>query len=458
MKIKKTLLILGIIIGLLIIIEGYYFIYLRKRPNILLITVDALRPDHLGCYGYKRDTSPNIDSIAKDGIIFTQAIAQGASTIPSLPSLMYSRYFKTSEVKPTINRIKNTKLPILSLQEILRANGYFTIFACAHSAIPQIKAVLKGWDKIFEFDDIKPHAQLVTNKIVRWLKEYGGKLWRKPFFLWIHYMDTHTPYVLPLYYKAKFCWDELFYPPYPIKILDRPPWLGGIPLAFIEYNITDFRYYIAQYDGAINFVDDYIGFIMDYLKENNLYNNTLIIISSDHGEAMGEHNFFLVHSLHLYDEFIRVPLIMKLPKNLKEGKRIQNQVQLIDVAPTILHITGINKIDSMQGESLLPLILKDEGRKREYAFSNTGTLCCIRTPKYKLIFHKDKNFYELYDLEKDPGELKNLIDTGAYNEELFNIFKQELDIWLNQKSFYSFVEDSSLKELKRELKNLGYME
>lgn len=460
---KKKLITSLIVIGLILFFCSLS-LYLKRisHPNILFITIDALRPDHLSCYGYKRNTAPNIDRVAKESVIFTQAIAQGASTIPSIPSIVYSRYFRTNNIAPTLDSIKDVKIPFSAIFEILQSKGYFTVIACAHSAVQQLlytKFYQKGLDKIFEFDDIKPHARQVTNRVIRWLKEYCKKLLRRPFFLWIHYMDTHTPYILPLYYKAKFCWDELMQPSYPIKVLTRPPWIGGIPLPYIEYNITDFRYYIAQYDGAINFVDDYIGFIIEYLKENNLWNNTLVIISADHGEALGEHNFYLVHSLHLYDEFIKVPLIMKLPKNLVKSKKIkqqiQQQVELIDIAPTILDIVGIRKYNFMQGESLLPLILGDGTYNKKYAFSNTGVLRCVRTLKWKLIFDESNYSYEMYDLENDPKETTNLAGISEYEAE-FNILRNELNKWLSQESFYSFSEENISEEVKRALRSLGY--
>lgn len=459
---RKKKLLIFFIFPTLILFFCFLSVYLKRasNPNILFITIDALRPDHLSCYGYRRNTSPNIDGVAQEGVIFSEAISQGASTIPSLPSIMYSRYFRTNNMAPTLDSIKNVKIPFSTIFEILQSKGYFTVVACAHPAFQPLFYTdsyycQKGLNKIIEFDDVKPHAWQVTNRVIRWLKKYCKKPFKKPFFLWIHYMDTHTPYILPLCYKAKFCWDELMQPPCPIKILTRPPWIGGIPLPYIEYNITDFRYYIAQYDGAISLVDEYIGFIIEYLKENNLWNNTLVIISADHGEAMGEHDFYLVHSLHLYDEFIRVPLIIKLPKNLVQSKRIEQQVELIDIVPTILDILGIKKYNFMQGESLLPLILNDGNYNKKYAFSNAGVLRCVRTSQWKLIFDESNNSYEMYDLGNDPKERTNLIGISEYEEE-FNILKNELNKWLNQEPFYPFSEENINEEVKRALRSLGY--
>ncbi|MCM8784418.1 MAG: sulfatase [Candidatus Omnitrophica bacterium] len=425
-----------------------------KRLNVILITVDSLRPDHLGCYGYKRNTSPNIDRLANEGVVFTQAIAQGPATIPSLPSLFYSNYFRSGDWGKDLADVKEVDISFSNLAEILRTNGYFTVFICAHSVIPEIKAFQKGWDNLIKFKNRKPNAKIVTQKAIEFIKRSGNQ----PFFVWIHYMDAHAPYIVPYKYKKLFIGDKFYLPPKRVSIVNNKEGRGGIYKPLVYKGITDLSYYIAQYDAAIKYIDDQIWLIIKELFRFGLENNTLIIITADHGEAFGEHGFFLVHSYALFDEFIKVPLIIKIPSVTLGGKIIDKQVQLVDIVPTILDILKIDNNYKMEGISLLPLIFTGEGYNREYAFSTAGIMSCIRTSGWKLILYEDTqrgNSYFLFNLKKDKDELVNLM---GFRNNQFEFLRQILDNCLKRVSFDFIVGNSLDRGVKERLKSLGYVQ
>jgi len=409
----------------------------------------------LSCYGYGRNTSPNIDNLARGGILFAQVIAQGPETIPSVPAVITSHYFEIGDWFNTMDKIKDVKFSAPTIQEILKSKGYFAIYICGSSVLSGIKGMRQGWNKMLTFTGSgKPDAKMITDKAIEWIR----RVYYKPFSLNLHYMDVHRPYTPPSNYKNIFIGDKLNFPVRHIPIVENFCGEGGIPKALVENGVTDLNYYIAQYDAAIKFVDDQIGLLLAELKKLALENNTLVIITADHGEAFGEHNFFLAHVCGLYDEFIKVPLIMKLPNGMPASKVINHQVQLIDIAPTILEILGIDNNYNMKGLSLLPLITKGEGYNREYVFSAGDGISCVRTSRMKLIRYAKGNNderYSFFNLEDDPSESVNLIDSEG---EQFKHLKQELDIWLKDASKDFIVKGYSTGETKNKLKSLGYIQ
>lgn len=449
-------------------------LYLQEktaRPNVLLITIDALRADHLGCYGYTRNTSPNIDRLAKEGARFTQAISQSTLTVPSLPSLMTSLY-PSQLGNPTIFQMVSISAPTLA--EILKENNYHTGAIIAH-LLKHID-IKKGFDSAVFVSplDSAYTSDKVTKKAIGWIAQNRDKR----FFLWLHYMDPHEPFTPAHPYEEIFLSEKFkkngkefltkkYYwvsPPQNLHLRPLPPAFESVPFGLPitiqtgrgNLNKEDREYYIAQYDGEIRFTDEQIGLLLDELKKLGLKTKTLIIVSADHGENLAEYNNYFAHGISLNDNQLKVPLIItyhKFPRN----KIIKRQVQLIDIMPTILDILGVRKDITIEGKSLLPFIFAKEDTTGRYAFSELlGVVASIRAEDWKLVFSLDKNRYELYNLKSDPDERNNLAESKS---EKLESLKKELSDWVERMRQGDSRSPSGreLKDgIKAKLRSLGY--
>ncbi len=428
--------------------------------NIVLITIDTLRADHLSCYGYERNTSPNIDKIAEEGIIYKSAIAPCSWTAPSMASLFTSLYPINHGVRQGIfYKPKETKHiladELTTLAEILKAHGYTTFGVSTNMQLNKKRGFAKGFD-YFKCQYKQAFAPSVNKTIFSWEAKIKSS---NKFFLWAHYMDPHGPYHA------------------------RPPWYAqytsktSTRLALSGKNTDEIKEYIpilkkdpqalsnliAIYDSEINFVDYYIGKLFQRLK---LDNNTLIIITADHGEEFFEHDQF-THGHNLFQETIRIPLIVKLPGN-SQKKVVERLVNLVDIMPTITELLNIIPPEQTLGKSLL----KREGAlfeikkavysedAPEYTFSELdymSTLKIIMTPEWKYIYDYNNKTGQLYNLKSDPSELNNLIDKETTKADQL---KKQLFKWVsNSKRYYS--KGHSLQPTPEEierLKALGYIE
>ncbi len=452
-KRQKTVIVSLIVLPLVFI----YALFLKApnnpppRPlNVILITIDALRPDHLGCYGYKLDTTPNIGKFAKEGVLFSQAINQGSKTHVSLPSIHTSTYARTHGIYNKGYRLN----PLLkTLARTLKDNHYITAgIQYSTRYIPELK---QGFDYIFDDPDANK-ADVITQKAVSWLE----KNYQNRFFLWLHYFDTHAPYNPPMPYKQMFEKGA--------NLNRRHVRLGdslfdsyrAIPLYAAEGNITDIDYYIGKYDGAIRFVDEEIGIVLRKIEELHLDDKTVVVITADHGELLGEHDIYFVHWT-LYDENIRVPLVIKCKGLIPPSRLITQQVQSVDIAPTILALLNIPKDPRMQGNSLLSLILGKGGSPSRYAFTelareeNGLTGECVRADGWKLIQSRKGQYeiYRMYNLDLDPGESNNLIDS---EKERFGFLKGKLTQWRKRTPAFKLKTYLLSEEVKELLKSLGY--
>jgi arylsulfatase A-like enzyme len=419
--------------------------------NVILITIDALRPDHLGCYGYERNTSPNIDRLAKEGILFKNAVAQASWTLPSFVSILTSLYPIKHQVDESNKRL-STKL--VTLPEILRKNGYVTMaFVSQTPHLHRLYGLNRGFD-LYKFDPTgKASAQ--NDVVISWLgwleKNYRGK-----FFLMIHYFDPHISYSPPRPFNEIFLNDSLYEKNHLVapKINDGP-WngTGGIPKVAAKDNITNLNYYISQYDGEIRYTDTYIGKLLEEINRLNLTNRTIVIVTADHGESLGEHNSYFKHGDFVYDTLIKVPLIIRIGKK-SIVKLVKSQAESIDITPTILDILNIQFNETIDGESMIPLIF--EPKRDSEAFSETDKFKSIRTNEWKYIHNFDNNSGELYNLKKDPKELKNVINEEP---EIAEKLRKKLFKWMAEAVNKSVEPEKAEidEETKERLRSLGYL-
>jgi arylsulfatase A-like enzyme len=430
----------------------------NHKMNCLFILIDDLRMDHLSCYGYYRKTSPNLDSLAAKGVRFEQAITSSSHTSASVPTIFTSLYPAAHGARVSTVTAYGLSPEQKTLTSILAQHGYITAAFIANNPFIKLSGINRGFDTYF---DGNIFAKLPTysiffqrivrkflvrdvraenlNKIVmKWLK----KNYQYSFFLYIHYMDVHYP-MLP--YKEH------------IKLLEEQAKLDitkfkGYPFRNKE-DAEKLYSIISRYDGDIRYLDAHIGRLMNYLKSLALTEETLVIIAADHGEELQEHGS-IGHGAHLYDEVIRVPLIFYIPSRIQKPTIISQQVGTIDIMPTILDLLDIPAPPLIQGKSLVPLISGISADEERYIFGGQGSF--VRTTDWKLIYNKETNSYELYDLKSDPYEQNNLIDTqpeiaARLKFSLAQHIKKSKKFSINP-SKASFTED-----ITKRLKTLGYI-
>jgi arylsulfatase A-like enzyme len=425
-------------------------------PNILLITIDALRADHLSCYGYHRKTSPFIDELCSQSVQFEAAITQAPHTYPSLPRMMTSLY-DTSLITP---------LKAHTMAEVLKDKGYISA-GIVHNAGAEIKAsnpfefggLKQGFDHFIlpELDsynsekqiyarDKKYTAKWVTHEAINFLNSQRNK----KFFLWLHYFDPHDPYAPPEEFDKKF--GPNYRGPYNGDV--RKTANNFIKLFGISRSVLsaeDRQHIIDLYDGEIAYTDKYIGILFNELKRLNLLKDTIIVIGSDHGESLGEHNIW-THGYSLYDTEIRVPLLIYYPSLLPAQKITKVVAQNIDIMPTILAMLDFHIPEELMGTNLLPIITNKSSIDDYYSFSSFESLFCIRDWQYKLIVCSELEMqYEFYNLIEDKNEQFNLYNQKEY-KELITKYKKELT-----KRFPQSQKPNLSMEQIKQLKSIGYI-
>ena len=448
-------------------------------PNILWIVMDTVRADHLSSYGYPLDTTPNIDKIASEGILYENAIAPAPWTVPSHAS-MFTGMFPSKHGVDAEHAWLDGNFETIA--EVLRSNGYQTFKYTNNMFVGPITNLQQGFDTYMvrhnglnspgkyawpvdlpDYLMISRAKQYFENNILQMPGDEGAqntnevvKKWiadassaEAPFFMFINYMEAHSPYQPPEEYTIPYLDDGVtFEEAMNFEFMLWKYVAGSSPISDQEFDILR-----SLYDGEISYVDFRIGQLVDYLRDIDILDNTLLIITSDHGEEFGEHQL-ANHFLGLYDTLLHVPLIIRYPGSSETGVRIEEQVQLTDIFPTILDVTGIiwSGEEQLQGHSLV----KDmEQTESEFAIAREGLyfsalqnissagfgtdvhkyarrLMAIRTEEFKFVWASD-GLDELYNIKEDPGELNNLIEVESEKaQELKALLKE----WLNSFETY----------------------
>lgn len=500
---------------------------MKTNVNILFIVVDALRARNLGCYGYSKPISPNIDSVAKEGVLFEEAYSCIVNTDPSFTTIFSGMYPLSHEIIHHGSLVTESELKdfyesgIKFLPEILRSLGYTTLgidwldrwhkrgydyysgvlekrggspwrtrvrtkikkkiiqligrvwtilFKEAFILLPSyvLDKILES--KIFRFTRrhwkevsrirIKPtfgcdNAFAVTDEALRLIQKVIEND-EEPFFLFIHYWDTHWPYnpskeYLMGYEEKKETDSKSRDAKDHIRFRDHARARSGSSVEELW----------ARYDGSVFFVDTQIGRLTKYLKEHHLFDKTLIVFTSDHGESLTEHGIYFTHH-GLYDGTIHIPLILRgarLPKN----RRIKGFVQHFDLVPTIIDILGVDmkKLD-FDGKSVVPLMFNRVKRLHPAVYAEEVRYerkRCIRTSRYKYIYALSKEdavckqcgvihggVEELYDLKDDPQELENIVDKEP---KIAKKFKIQLSGWVGQLEHKKRAKKIEMRAIKR---------
>lgn len=402
-------------------------------PNILLLTIDACRPDHFGCYGYSRNTTPTIDKIASEGVLFTHAFSQSAWTTPGMISLFTSLYPPTHGVDA---REKTLNDDILTLPGVLKKNGY------AVPVLPRFVDIPNYWHLCFDSVDKERFHAEEGEDLLKLLEAYKDQR----FFIWYHYHGLHLPYNPQNPYDKIFQEDIFNGVSADTEAVSVVKKKSVIKNNSVNFNSTDRKVIVALYDGQVKQMDDYLGILAEKMKKWGIWDDTVIIITSDHGEELFEHGFIGHASTSLnaklYEEIIRIPLIIWWPEKLKH-RVVDEWAQQIDVMPTILDILGLPIPEGVQGCSLLPFMQGNPANNLRPVFCETilggyqstkemekVRLRCVRTKEWKLIYTNaspdglSSDRYELYDLKNDQKEEKNVMErypnvAGELKQNLF---------------------------------------
>jgi arylsulfatase A-like enzyme len=383
--------------------------------NVILLTADSLRPDHLGCYGYPRMTSPNIDAMVENGQLFTRAYSTSVWTIPGVMSILTS-------LQPPVHSVEQ--------RGAMLPSGITTIFDCftgAGYAVPNLSFLLT----IPEFSTIRiepPDEQYFSeddeDEVLRWIEKNHDK----KFFIWYLYRGVHLPYNPSSGARAMFLSQASseYRSPGIDAVLSQA---SVVPVGTVEFEEEDRPILMSLYDGQVKDFDSFMGRLFARLRKYGLLEKTLVVITADHGEELMDHGFVghasTMLSATLYDEVIRIPLIVSLPGYLRGGVTIGEQVQQIDIMPTVLDIAGIPIPAGVQGRSLAPLLLdmQEQNESSVPIFSETvfggfqatpemaeTRMRSVRTDEWKLIETDGPagKSFQLFNLLIDPRELKDV--------------------------------------------------
>jgi arylsulfatase A-like enzyme len=386
-----------------------------RAPNVVLLGIDSLRADHLSSYGYHRLTTPHLDHFARQGTLFERAYSAHIPTTPAYASMLTGRdVFGTQVVALRHKGPLRPEVPTLA--EILKQAGYAT--SCVgFSGNP----ASRGFDTYLDYpawgswaEGRSPKAQNLNRVAIPELERLarGGR----PFFLFLRHMDPHAPYLPPEPFERMFYHGNECDP----ANRSMEPVLAFKPFrdffaSWMPPGITDKDYVIAQYDGAIAYMDAAIQTIFTALEALGILDETIVIVNGDHGETLDEHDCYFDHH-GLYDATLHVPLIIRYPPAVPAGRRVAGYTQHADLVPTILELAGIPAEGlTFDGHSLLPMM---RGEVASHACEMYLTECTWmrkhgwRTPEWKLIVALEPDFHfkppvELYNLVEDPGETVN---------------------------------------------------
>ncbi|MBX6773004.1 MAG: sulfatase [Chloroflexi bacterium] len=432
-----------------------------SQPHVLLVTIDTLRADRLGCYGYARAHTPVLDRLAREGVRFEQAICQLPQTNASHAALMTGLYPSTNGVK--VHMVDKLPPGSQTLASVFADAGYRTAgiyswvsldeqfcgldqgfqtyegYVLNRSVIfsdprleslaatyRQIKAalpILKTADLVLGSSEhieesLDGRADVTNAAVFKWLDAQDGS---DPFFLWVHYFDPHYPYAPPRGF------DHLFGLDYHGSIDGSVDTIHKIVDNQIVPSPADRARLEELYQGEIAFTDTQLGRLVDYLTRRGWLDNTILVITGDHGESFGEHDDW-THGLKVYQSEIRVPLILRYPPRLPTGAVVETPVQLIDIMPTLLDLTGISAAKPVQGTSMLPILSGkvDDTRAAFTEMADEAFVSVLTWGKWKLIRNNANGQLQLYRLDVDEAETHDLAAQEARTARELNARLQDL--------------------------------
>ncbi len=444
----------------------------------MLITIDTLRADHLGCYGYPRPTSPHIDRLASEGALFERAFTTLPRTTQAVASIVTGRYPKTHGARGLFSTLAPANL---TLAEILRNEGYDTAAFVSNLFLKPGQGFEQGFDRY----DNPPErwdgdsARSITRAALEWL---GSRPRDKPFFLWVHYLDPHWTYRPDPPFDTMF--DPGFSGPFTLyDDLDAGRLTKGQVIFENRLSARQVEHVRALYDGEIAQVDAALGPLLEALATPEPA-APLVLLTADHGESLGEHGYYFAHGEYLYQETLHIPLIIRFPGRVASGVRLDALAENVDIAPTILSLLGVERLQGVDGR---PLLVARAARDRdvgEYAPApGRGTV--FAESDFQLIHPENRRFYikgpagkwssafdgrfklihvprpggdivELYDVGDDPGEMHDLDGQAADRAARPRLFG-ELERFVDYGPAGPVLPEDLEPEQRQRLRSLGYV-
>lgn len=378
-----------------------------RHANIVLIVIDAARADHIGCYGYPRETTPNIDELARQSLVFRRHFAQYAMTKPSTASLFTSQHADTHLAYGSRPLLEGTS----TLAGGLQAAGFATVMFSSNPNAAPATGLGMDFQEVYDQTDVEPLVdgweeftlpQPLLSLIESWLEKNA----RRRFFAYVHLDPPHQPYLQP---------DEMT----ELFAGQGPP---GFEPGRFEFPVGDRELlarslhpplpeWINLYDANLRFADWAVGELVRLLREADVLEETVLVVTSDHGEAFGEHGY-LWHERGVYDELLHVPLLVRLPGGTGAGE-IDGLTQTIDLLPTVFDVFGVPyPAGETQGTSLLPLMAGTEESAHDHIIARSDgdpPSYLVRGEAWALMLWGNGEWRALYDLRSDPGQRHNVI-------------------------------------------------
>ena len=492
------------------------------KPNILLIVMDAARVKNFSCYGYSKLTTPNIDKIAKEGTLYRYAISPAPWTFPSHASIFTGLYPSEHGALGVDNSNRYLDQRNVTLAEMLKKQGYRTVAFSNNPWISNVFGLTKGFDEpnvifndkffhgnvldmslfikerkydkgirrileigkailtkgnplkniangiLFKFNRsnyrhifVDDGANKTNKKVKMWIDNWIDNKKDHPFFMFINYMECHAEYMPPFKYLPKeYSFREIYR-------VNQDPMM--YIFGKIKMNEKDFEILESLYDGEYRYLDYRIGQIYDFLDKKGILDDTIIIITSDHGDNIGDHNL-MGHTLCLYDTLIRCPLIIRYPEKFPAGKIVKKRVQTHDIFKTIMEVLDNEIAEIIDGGSLIPEDLKQESKRliisefpghpllplelKRFPDVNINmwnySLKAIYVDNFKFILNSNGS-NELYNINRDPEERQNIIED---HPEVAKILEEELCNWTKSIEQKKRNKEKIRQKIKR-LKNLG---
>jgi arylsulfatase A-like enzyme len=432
--------------------------------SVLLITIDTLRADHLGAYGYRRATSPHIDALAGRGTLFERAFTFWPKTRGSFVMMMTGR----RDSQNGYSKAHPMLLPFnATLASVLQQAGYRTAAVLDNPNLAAALGYARGFESYREtweekaLDSETARAHAITEGGIAFLR---GARADQPFLLWLHYVNPHAPYTPPAPYDRMFL-DEA----------DRGPRLpavsgfhGGVKKEWAAPGHDRLGYYVGQYDGEIAAVDAEVGRVLEALAALPVASRTAVVLTSDHGESLGEHDYYFDHGEDLFDPCLRIPLVVALP-GAPAGRRVRDFASTLDLVPTILDAVKVSYPPDLAGTSVLGAVNGAAGPARDRLFArNDRNLSATFDARFKVVgmpLDSGQTRLALYDRVADPGETR---DVSTREPEPFRVGRRELELfldltrqeWVHTRTLLEGApkEPSATAEAREKLCVLGYID
>ncbi|HEY2945413.1 MAG TPA: sulfatase, partial [Vicinamibacteria bacterium] len=427
-----------------------------RGASVLLIVLDAARAAELGCYGYPRPTTPEIDRLASEGIVFERAYTPAVYTLGAMSSVWTSQYPDRHHGELSYaDRLPRDRL---TLAEVLGAAGIPTAGFVANAMAGAALGFERGFGEFHEVYRSYPELGSRGESLARALPEWLARP-RERFFAYLHFREPHFPYDPPPPFDTRFGPDG------PLTTEQRrdKTWYTDVNQGRRRATPEELAHLVRLYDGNLAYADAQIGAIRRALEASGVLERTVVIVTADHGEQLGEHGY-ISHSAQVYEQSVRVPLVVRLPAGKgPRGARVRELVDHLDLAPTVLDVLGVPMPSGgrFQGRSLLPVIAGGPGKPA--VLSRTvwdRPVYALRDERFKLIYDTRTGRSELYDLEGDPDERRELSAAEPLRAEYY---RQTLEHWiLSLRPATAVAAAAQRLEMTPEqcenLKSLGYLD